>query len=76
MQSETAWENIVVVVENKYEQRGILLEELLGKEEFVIKSLGETFRGIKGLAGGAILGDGRIGLILDIGDLFELALNY
>ena len=65
------WDGIVVVVENKHEKRGLLLDELLGKDEFVIKSLGESLKGIKGLAGGSIMGDGRIGLILDMEGLFK-----
>ena len=71
--SKEPWDGLVVVVENKEEQRGLLLDELLGQEEIVIKSLGEALKHTKGLAGGAILGDGRVGLILDIGGLFELA---
>ncbi len=67
------WDGLVVVVENKEEQRGLLLDELLGQEEIVIKSLGEALKRTKGLAGGAILGDGRVGLILDIAGLFDLA---
>ena len=73
MDNETVWESIVIVVENKNDQRGILIDELLGKEEFVIKSLGESLKGIKGLAGGAILGDGRVGLIIDINGIFHVA---
>jgi two-component system chemotaxis sensor kinase CheA len=45
-------------------------DELIGKQEVVIKSLGETFKNIPGIAGGAILGDGRAGLILDVEALF------
>jgi len=71
--SQTPWDGLVVVVENKEEQRGLLLDELLGQEEIVIKSLGEALKRTKGLAGGAILGDGRVGLILDIAGLFELS---
>jgi two-component system chemotaxis sensor kinase CheA len=44
---------------------GLVVDELLSKQEVVIKSLGETFASVRGVAGGAILGDGRIGLILD-----------
>jgi len=43
---------------------------LLGKQEVVIKSLGETFKDVTGVAGGSILGDGRVGLILDMEALF------
>jgi len=53
--------------------RGLLIDELLGKDEFVIKSLGESFKKIKELAGCAILGDGTVGLILDISGVFEVA---
>ncbi len=74
--TENPWEGLVVVVENKDEQKALLLDELLGKEEFVIKNLGDSLKGIKGLAGGAILGDGRVGLILDMAGLFEVALLH
>ncbi|MBN2331533.1 MAG: chemotaxis protein CheA [Deltaproteobacteria bacterium] len=60
------WESLVVVVENEGEQRCLLVDELVGKQEIVIKSLGEQLKNIPGLAGGAIMGDGRVGLILDV----------
>ena len=64
---------LVVVVESKDEKRGLLIDELLGKDEYVIKSLGESLKNIKGIAGGAILSDGRVGLILDIHGIFSIA---
>jgi two-component system chemotaxis sensor kinase CheA len=67
------WEALVVAVEYEGQQMCLLLDELLGKEEIVIKSLGESLKHIKGLAGGAIMGDGRVGLILDIAGLFDIA---
>jgi two-component system chemotaxis sensor kinase CheA len=48
----------------------LMVDELIGKQEVVIKSLGESMRNIAGVAGGAILGDGRVGLILDPEGLF------
>ncbi|MEW6263763.1 MAG: chemotaxis protein CheA [Thermodesulfobacteriota bacterium] len=66
-------EALVVVVENEGEQRCILVDEVLGKQEVVIKSLGERLKHIKALAGGSILGDGRVGLILDVAGLFVLS---
>lgn len=66
------WESLLVVVEHENQQMCLLLDELLGKEEVVIKSLGETLANIKGLAGGAIMGDGRVGLILDIAGIWEI----
>ena len=66
------WESLIVVVESKSEQRGLLIDELLGKDEYVIKSLGGNLENIDGFAGGAILADGRVGLILDIHGLFKI----
>lgn len=60
---------IVVVVENEGRKRALMVDELLGKEEVVIKSLGGYMKDVKGVAGGTILGDGRVGLILDLSGL-------
>jgi two-component system chemotaxis sensor kinase CheA len=60
------------VVEHEGEKRALLVDEILGKQEIVIKSLGHFFKNLKGLAGGTILGDGRVGLILDLAGLFRL----
>ena len=48
----------------------IMVDDLIGKQEVVIKTLGSAFRNVPGVAGGAILGDGRVGLILDLQTLF------
>jgi two-component system, chemotaxis family, sensor kinase CheA len=64
-------EGIIVVVESGDASRGLLVDELLGKQEVVIKNLGETFRKQDLLAGAAILGDGRVGLILDVDTLVK-----
>jgi two-component system chemotaxis sensor kinase CheA len=58
-------QSIAVVVEAGTDARCILVDKLIGKQEVVIKSLGETFRRNRCLAGAAILGDGHVGLILD-----------
>jgi two-component system chemotaxis sensor kinase CheA len=47
------------------------MDELIGKQEGVIKSLGEAFKNVSGVAGGAILGDGWVGLMLDLERLFK-----
>ncbi|MDR2612796.1 MAG: chemotaxis protein CheA [Deltaproteobacteria bacterium] len=62
---------LVVVVENEGQRRCLLVDEVLGKQEVVIKSLGERLKYVRSLAGGTILGDGRVGLILDVNGLFE-----
>ena len=63
---------IVVVVEAGQDSRCLLVDQLIGKQEVVIKSLGEMFRHQTEFAGAAILGDGRVGLILDINALVKL----
>lgn len=62
---------LVLIVENKGSKCGLLLDELLGKDEFVIKNLGDVFSEANVFSGGAILGDGRVGLIIDMAGLFE-----
>jgi two-component system chemotaxis sensor kinase CheA len=66
-------EAIVVVVEDEQRQAGLVIDELVGRQQVVIKSLGETMRNIPGISGGAILPDGRVGLILDVGGLLRFA---
>lgn len=65
-------EGIVIVVESGTQIRCLMVDELLGKQEVVIKTLGETFKSTNALAGGAVLGDGRVGLILDVDSLVRL----
>jgi two-component system chemotaxis sensor kinase CheA len=68
--SEDPCECLLVVTESAGRPFCLMVDELLGKQEVVIKSLGETMKRIPGIAGGAILGDGRVGLILDMEGLF------
>ena len=65
-------ESLVVVVESKEERRAFLIDELLGKDEYVIKNLGGNMDDIQGIAGGAILADGKVGLILDVHGIFSI----
>ncbi len=65
-------ERTVVVIEDAGRAVGLIVDELLGKQEVVIKTLGEAFASVRGIAGGAILGDGRVGLILDAAGLVAL----
>jgi len=67
---QNPWDSLLIVSENGGKQFCMMVDELIGKQEVVIKSLGEAMRNIPGVAGGAILGDGRVGLILDLEGLF------
>jgi two-component system chemotaxis sensor kinase CheA len=68
--TEDAGESLLIVAEMEGRHACLMVDELVGKQEVVIKSLGETFRNIPGIAGGAILGDGRVALILDLDSVF------
>lgn len=61
---------LAVIVETEFGKRiGLIVDELLGQQQVVIKSLEANYRSISGVAGTAILGDGRVRLILDIDGL-------
>jgi len=69
--SEDPLQSVLLVAEVEGSRSCLLVDELIGKQEVVIKALGETFQSVTGIAGGAILGDGRVGLILDLERLFR-----
>ena len=69
---EDPLQGVLVVSEVEGQRFCVLVDELIGKQEVVIKSLGETFKHVTGVAGGAILGDGRVGLILDLDRLSKV----
>ncbi|MEC8436657.1 MAG: chemotaxis protein CheW, partial [SAR324 cluster bacterium] len=58
-------EAIIVVVKYGEKKYGLMVDELLHRQQIVVKNLGETFVNLPGITGGTILGDGRVGLILD-----------
>ncbi|TCU72675.1 two-component system chemotaxis sensor kinase CheA [Tissierella praeacuta] len=62
-------ELIVVVVRKGDKQAGLIVDNLIGQQEIVIKGLGKYLAGIKYLSGATILGNGNISLILDINSL-------
>ncbi len=64
---------IVVVIEDDRRQVGLLVDELIGSQQIVIKTLGDALGDIPGISGSAIMPNGRVGLILDVGGLVRLA---
>jgi two-component system chemotaxis sensor kinase CheA len=52
---------------------GLVAEQLLGQQQVVIKSLGASGLRTPGIAGGAIMPDGRVGLVLDPQSLVQFA---
>lgn len=71
--TENPWEGIIVVVENNGRQSALFVDEMISKQEVVIKSLGAFMQGLSGVSGAAILGDGNIALILDPNSLLHAA---
>ncbi len=69
---EHAYVVIIGIAETKI---GLIVDSLIGQEEVVIKSLGEYLKGIEGIAGATIRGDGRVTLIVDVGALMDMAKN-
>ncbi|MBC2736828.1 MAG: chemotaxis protein CheA [Desulfobacteraceae bacterium] len=64
---------LVVIVEDEHHKAGLVIHELIGRQQVVIKTLGETMRHIPGISGSAIMPNGRVGLILDVGSLMRYA---
>ena len=66
---------IAVVVEDGGRQVAVLVDELLGQNQTVIKSLGEGIGNIPGVSGASILSDGTPGLIIDVNGVVKMATN-
>ncbi|HEV2721288.1 MAG TPA: chemotaxis protein CheW, partial [Thermoanaerobaculia bacterium] len=61
----------VLVVQHDGARAGLVVDELFGAGQAVIKPLGGYFASVPGIAGSSILGDGRVALILDIATIFR-----
>jgi two-component system, chemotaxis family, sensor kinase CheA len=61
--------NIMVIVEDEGGRVALLVDELLGQQQVVVKNLEANYRKVDDVSGATILGDGRVALILDIGAL-------
>ncbi len=65
-------EGLILIVGDSARRCALLVDELLEQQQVVVKTLGDEFGKIRGVAGAAILGDGRVGLIIDTTELVEL----
>ncbi len=68
-------EALVMIVESQGKQVALMVDQLLGQQQVVIKSLGRGMGKVQGISGGAIMPDGRVGLIMDIGEVVKLAIS-
>lgn len=70
---ESGDQTYVVVINVAESKLGIIVDNLIGQEEIVIKSLGNYLQNIRGIAGGTIRGDGKVTLIVDVGMIMDMA---
>ena len=65
---------LVLVIASEGRSLGLLVDELMGQSQFVVKSLEQQYRRVDGVMGATILGDGRVALILDAPELARVSL--
>jgi len=70
---ETVEDGLLVIVEGDNIKIAVLVDDLLGQQQVVIKSIRENYRPVHGVSGATILGNGTVSLILDISGLIKLA---
>jgi len=70
---EDLTKGIITIVESDGKKIGLFADELLDKDQIVIKSLSKDLKDVSGIAGGTIMPDGNVALILDIGGLVQFA---
>jgi two-component system chemotaxis sensor kinase CheA len=68
-------EALVVVLHGAENRFGILVDDVLGQTQAVIKSIDKNFKKIEGTSGATILGNGRVSLILDVHSIERMAFN-
>ncbi len=66
------WEGLLLVVTEGKSSYCLMADEIVGRQEVVIKSLGGLFQHLRGVSGGAILGDGKVALIIDVKGIISL----
>jgi two-component system chemotaxis sensor kinase CheA len=64
---------IAVIVETDGSKAALLVDELVGQQQVVVKSLEANFRRVPGLSGATVMGDGSVALILDVAHLVRLS---
>jgi two-component system, chemotaxis family, sensor kinase CheA len=66
---------IVVLVEVNRQKLGLVVDDLLGQQQVVIKNLEDNADHVEGVSGATILGDGKVSLILDIAQILKMGLD-
>ena len=70
---EMLTESLLVIVEDENKRYCLMIDELSGQQQVVIKNLGSSLSMVDGVSGGAIMGDGKVSLILDVPGLIRIS---
>ncbi len=70
------WEALIVIVESEGERVGLMIDDLIGQQQIVIKSIDTFITSSRSISGATILGDGRVALIIDIHGLMQEIKKY
>lgn len=65
----------VVILQSTGKTLGLCVEELVGRDDIVLKSLSDNYVSIRGLSGASVMGDGTVCLMLDTGEIMEMSLE-
>jgi len=68
-------ECIAVIVQGEGRRYALLVDDLIGQQQVVVKNLETNYRKVPGVSAATILGDGSVSLILDIADVYRLSRN-
>jgi len=66
-------EGIMVIIRDNRKKIALLVDDILGQEQVVTKSMKENYEQVEGVAGATIMGDGRVAIILDVPTLIKMA---
>jgi two-component system chemotaxis sensor kinase CheA len=66
-------DGLLVIVEGDGKHCGLFVDDLIGQQQVVVKSLEANYQQVEGISGATILGDGSVALILDVPGIFRLA---
>jgi len=71
--TENPWEAIVIIVGSEGNKCCLLVDDILGEQQIVIKNLGKATPRVRDISGGTILGDGKVALVIDVQGIVETA---
>ncbi|NLW32460.1 MAG: chemotaxis protein CheA [Fibrobacter sp.] len=69
-------DKIIMVIEDMDRRCGLVIDSIIGQQQTVIKRLGEGIGSISGISGGAIMSDGNVSLIIDVGGILRNTKQY